>query len=365
MVSYHQRMKKRSTVLLLGKHYWDFPLIEHHTMIDCGNKTVRNEVDFISSQPLAFSNIPGLLAATSRLVCPTKDGAFLNIEIFSNDDDNVDKTDTSSPILIFIHGVCSSAESIGVQKIASSAKENNIRVAAIELEGHGLSSGERCVCGDFDRLVGHVVEAVNHIVSSIGCENVPYFLSGNSLGGVLSVYAAQIISNYEEEQEFGRLMGILPIAPAVGVDPDAIPPYLIVQALKLIAFVAPSASLPLTPLEDPTSYNCPKYTKRNYSGHWPLATSKMLLDVTSNRVINDIESGSLSLEKLKCMLVIFGKDDDVVPANDIQTFFDSMKPLHKELVSIEKADHGLMSISKHNKVAAGAMFKFIRESLNK
>ena len=328
-------------------------------------------VDVISSRPLAFANIPGLIAATSRLICETNDGAFLNIEIFSNnnddDDNNNDESDTSSPILFFIHGVCSSTESIGVQKIVSSAKENNIRVAAIELEGHGLSSGQRCVCGDFDRLIGHVVEAVKYIVSSIGCEDFSYFLSGNSLGGVLSIYAAQIISNYdgkEEEKEFGRLMGLIPIAPAVGVQPDAVPPFVIVQALKLIAFVVPSASLPLTPLEDPSSYNCPKNTKRNYSGHWPLATSKMLLDVTSKRVTNDIQSGSLSLEKLKAMLVIFGKDDDVIPAEDIQTFFDSMKPSHKELVSIEKADHGLMSISKHNKVAANAIFKFIRESLN-
>eukprot|EP00554_Chaetoceros_debilis_P014242 CAMPEP_0194121698 /NCGR_PEP_ID=MMETSP0150-20130528/48009_1 /TAXON_ID=122233 /ORGANISM="Chaetoceros debilis, Strain MM31A-1" /LENGTH=251 /DNA_ID=CAMNT_0038814239 /DNA_START=15 /DNA_END=770 /DNA_ORIENTATION=- len=243
----------------------------------------------IQNEPLAFSSDPSLLPATSRLVLETDDGNLLNIELFEY---SVEKSSSApqSPVLLFVPGVCESAETITVQKLVSEAKERQVTVAVLELQGHGLSTGERCVTRDFDKLVHHVVEFVRFTTARLTEKNkkgndakdisnfvaLPYFLCGASLGGVLAAYAAEIISNEDEDNLKGSsssFRGVATIAPAVGVDPRAVPPTVIVQCLKCIAYLAPAAQIPLTPLEDPTHYDCPKTTERNFAGHWPLATS--------------------------------------------------------------------------------------------
>ena len=49
-------------------------------------------------------------------------------------------------------------------------------------------------------------------------------------------------------------------------------------------------------MEHPDHYAMPKTSTRNFRGHWPLSTSKMLLDLTSTRVAGDVASGALKLD---------------------------------------------------------------------
>ena len=322
-------------------------------------------MEALLGKPLAFSTSQTLVSATSRLALNTKDGALLNIEIF---DHAGTKDNHEAPILLVLHGVCASAETLGVQAIVAAAKGHSVKVAVLELEGHGLSSGKSCVCGDFNRMLAHVLEAVQFTVPSLRgaggpstskFSEAPFFITGQSLGGVLAIYAAEEISKDKDNTYPKNFKGLAPIAPAVGVDPRAVPPTAIVQCLRMLAYIAPATQVPFTPLEDPTNYNCPADSNRNFSGHWPLATSKMLLDVTSNIVASDLKDGKLSLDSIGSVLTFAAEEDEVVPKTSIKAFHDAIKPGDKDLLMVPKAGHDLMCHEASSKVVTQALFAWI------
>lgn len=338
-------------------------------------------VQKIKNEPLAFSSDPSLLPATSRLVLETDDGNLLNIELFEYSVES--PSAPQSPLLLFVPGVCESAETTTVQNLVAEAKERQIRVAVLELQGHGLSTGERCVTRDFDKLVHHVVEFVQFTIEHFEEKNkkvndgvkgsskfiaLPYFLCGASLGGVLAAYAAEILSNENEDNitgsSFSSFKGVATLAPAVGVNPIAIPPTVIVKCLTYLAYLAPAMQTPLTPLEDPTHYNCPKDTRRNFAGNWPLATSKMLLDVTSFKVKNDLMTGTLSLENVRHVFIVAGEKDLAVPFDSIKHFHESVQATNKHFMRVPKAGHDLMCNESSSALVNKALYDWISNSLN-
>ena len=98
------------------------------------------------------------------------------------------------------------------------------------------------------------------------------------MGANVALYAAQRLSSMK------GYVGTVLFAAAVGVDPRAVPPAVIVGALRVASFLMPEASLGATPVEDPDSYALPAESTRNFRGHWPLQTAKELLDATQNAV---------------------------------------------------------------------------------
>mmetsp|Transcript_9854 Transcript_9854/g.14423 ORF Transcript_9854/g.14423 Transcript_9854/m.14423 type:complete len:355 (-) Transcript_9854:464-1528(-) len=345
-----------------------------------GGHPKKDKEELIKNNPLAFSSSSNLVTATSRLVLETSDndGTFLNIEIFDHSmaqkDDSSSSSPSSLPILLFIPGVCESAETMSVQKIVHYAKEVGVRVAVVELEGHGLSSGHgRCLCPDFSRLLQQTVEFISFVLSQIGaCENeVPYAVCGASMGGALAVYAAEIISRHlnnipcddmmgkslHPSLSFPRtFLGVVPITPALGVRPEALPPKPIVWVLSVAASLLPSAQLSLAPLEDPEHYNCPPETKRNYSGHWPLGTSKMLLDLTAYQIPHDVSRNKLTLAHVDKVLILAGEKDRVIPVESCQAFYDHLQCHYKDLKILKKADHDLLYETKTSQIALEYLF---------
>lgn len=310
-------------------------------------------MESIQKNPLAFSSNESLVPASSRKPLRTSDGTLLNIEMFE------ENTSEDSPILLLTHGVCESAETFGVQTFVSEAKKRSIKVAVLELEGHGLSSGQELVCGDFDRLVNHFLEFVKHSIPALrGNSDAPYFISGNSLGGAIVIYAAEELSKNKSSYP-SNFKGVAPVAPAIGVDARAVPPAPIVQCLKLLSYFAPAAQVPFTPLEDPSNYNCPVDSKRNFTGHWPLSTSKMLLDLTSNRVNKDRLEGNLSLKHVDNVFIITGEQDMVVPTEPISSFHEEIKSSQKDFFVVPNAGHDLLFEEKSSKIVVDALFDWI------
>ena len=293
-----------------------------------------------NQQTLAFAGAAqGLILASSRAPFPTDDlSAVLNVEVFNPEGD------ATWPMLLFIHGICESAETWAVQRLARTCAENKWRLFVLELEGHGLSSGGRAVCGDFDRLRSHVDQFVRRCAGAPG-ETAPFALCGSSLGGVLAAYGSDGVSRRSRlggglEDLSQRFIGASLFAPAVGVSPEAVPPLLIVYLLRILAFLAPSAGI-LTPVEDPYHYACPETSTRNFCGRWPLSTSRMLLDVTSDTIRADQESGELALE-IPALLVFAATEDTVVPLESVQDFYSAARAVDKKLIEVPGADHGLM-----------------------
>jgi len=325
-------------------------------------------------EPLAFSS-SDLVTATKRIPLVTNDGTLLNIEIFEPIHTNPSTSSTSTtsttslPILLFIPGICESMETKSVQNIVSVARNYNVIVAVVELEGHGLSSGKRSVCNDFDRLLKLVLEFAKHTITKlITTENDTsrgplFFLSGSSLGGALALYASQEIAENKNDYP-GTFKGVVSFSPAVGVDPQAVPPTFIVNCLKMMSCIAPSATISLTPLEDPSHYNCPEDTNRNYAGHWPLCISKMLLDLTSNKVPNDLNGGKLNLRNVPSVLIITGANDNVVPLSSVEACNEAIKSRNKKIISISKAGHDLLIEMSSATKAVQELFDFIKSDCN-
>ena len=297
----------------------------------------------------------------------------LNVELFGDP--------SWSRILLFVHGVCESAESWTVQNLARICASRNWRMAVLELEGHGLSQGSRGVIGkSWDRSIEQVKEFCMHTLcidrlqkqalSGENCnqkyQDSRFVLAGASLGGALAAYASA--SLLKETKWNSSFIGTLLICPAVGVDHAVVPPPFIVTCLSALAFFTPSMGIEgATPTEDPSHYNCPPWTNRNFSGPWPLGTSKLLLDITSKRVPSDVESGKLNLLQPRAttettlrhkIWVISGDKDPVVPIQTVRKFIDGMKAQQEtkdiastsaettiEILEIKKGDHGLLAQS--------------------
>ena len=65
--------------------------------------------------------------------------------------------------------VCESADTITAARLAEACVARNWELCVVELEGHGLSSGERCVCPSFHRLVDQVTEVVRELRKKMRC----------------------------------------------------------------------------------------------------------------------------------------------------------------------------------------------------
>ena len=312
---------------------------------------------------------------------------LLNVEFFGDP--------SWTPLLLYVHGVCESAETWTVQNLVRICSSRKWKMAVLELEGHGLSEGiPGLLGGSWSKCVRQVTDFCRHTIAvddaqkrAKGCSvNFPesrFALAGTSLGGALVAYASHAI--LAEEEFRGSFAGTLLISPAVGVDPSMVPPSYIVNALTVLSWMIPSVGIEgATPTEDPSHYNCPPWTQRNFKGPWPLGTSKMLLDVTSSKIPNDIESGSLNLllqHKRKVtttasaptipskyiVVVVSGGKDLSIPIQAVRSFVDGMKAKAQEekqektidhaaadytpnaatieIIEIKKGDHGLLAQS--------------------
>jgi alpha-beta hydrolase superfamily lysophospholipase len=208
-------------------------------------------------------------------------------------------------------------------------------------------------------------------------ENIFTFaLSGASLGGCLAAYASQEIGEIMSTtgtswKEGCAFAGAILISPAVGVNPAFLPPQPVVACLTVLAAVMPSVGF-MTPVEDPSHYNCPSWTTRNFSGPWPLQTSKYLLDL--HRIVSkDLQMGTLHLRKLPEILVISGSKDPVVPMEAVTLFVKGIQQNQgkskSQLISLQEipnGDHGLLVVplQKQKKVTK-AVSKFLIEFLGR
>jgi len=117
----------------------------------------------------------------------------------------------------------------------------------------------------------------------------------------------------------------------------------------------------VTPTEDPSHYDCPPgRTTRNFAGPWPLGTSKLLLDVVSERIPSDVREGSLEPNlnlnlnlnphhqaaeghdrppaQAHAVWVLTGRNDPVVPIGSVREFVEGINRNRRGGSS--KEDHG-------------------------
>ncbi len=355
------------------------------------DSTVDNttEREAYEKEPLAFTSDPSLVHATSRLAVPLehqKESLWINVEIFEQN-----TMPTTSPLVIYIPGICESAETKTVQNMAQWAKSIGIRLAVVELQGHGLSSGDLAdMSTDILVLIRQVLLVVKRIKARLFEERttIPYLLSGSSFGGTLALYASEYISRRKERQETesadgtssqydkeedivndeelwkdffaqGVLAGVVAVTPAIGVDPEILPPGWMISSLSLLSFTFPKAQLPFTPMEDSSQYDCPPTTTRNFKGRWPLAISKFLLDLTSQIAPNDVAKGRLSLKNIPRVLLLAGGKDLMIPLSSCRALEAQIQAPSKELVVLPKVGHDVLTNAKSMSRALEKLFSAV------
>ena len=264
----------------------------------------------------------------------TAGGIELNVEEF------VPPSGLGVATLIHYHGICESAETVAVQRVAHAACQAGWRCLVLEFEGHGLSSGQRAVLGSFSRVVAQAVEHVKWEQSEgMSC----FALSGHSFGGAVALYVA------EHFAPGPGLLGVALVSPAVGCNDSALPSTPVVGALRMVSHMTPGLASNSTPLEDPTHYAHPPNSTRNYAGHWPLATSRMLYDLTTDRVVRDLARRKFELQTGRSftmglshpLLVVGASDDPLVPYSALEDIVKVATAPNTRLVPVDTRKEGV------------------------
>jgi len=121
---------------------------------------------------------------------------------------------TPKACIAIIHGVGS--HSGGILNIVNPLVQEGYEVCAYDIRGHGRSEGDRAFINGFEQFRNDTFMFLNEI--TLDMPNVPVFLMGHSLGGVIALdYALHMHSSV-------KLQGLVLICPAI--IPERIRQYL-------------------------------------------------------------------------------------------------------------------------------------------
>ncbi len=117
------------------------------------------------------------------------------------------RSPSESAILILVHGI--GEHSGRYERLASELRANDISVFAHDLLGHGRSIGQRGHISRFDDFTSDLRDFRAHVQQLVG-EELPVFLMGHSLGGLISL---RFLQQYPEIPWRGAVLS----APALGL----------------------------------------------------------------------------------------------------------------------------------------------------
>jgi len=229
-----------------------------------------------------------------------------------------DKSGPPSIDVIYFHGVCESADTLPVRNLAAAVLRRGWRLRVPEHHGHGDSDGRPGLIDSFDVTVNDAAEYVSHCIRAE--DAAPRFaLIGHSLGATVAAYLGGPL----REQCGLRFLGAVLLAPAVGADPAMLPPAPVIALLRVVSWMAPALRLRATPFEEPAGYCASDPPPgRNFRGHWPLGTSAVLLELTSERVPRDCSEGGMLRSAAAAFpaVVAVGRGDAMVPQDTVEAF---------------------------------------------
>ena len=166
------------------------------------------------------------------MIFTNKNGNQINvIESEYNKDTN------NKGILISVHGIGSHFQNIGYKfnyNLDGRSKffsKLNLLSYAIELEGHGLSQGERCCIYDFQDLVEDVKKLIFILREQHKYDNIPIYLIGFSMGGAIIVHLCI---------KYPKLIdGIILMSPMCGISDSMKPSIVVEYILRFLLYFFP------------------------------------------------------------------------------------------------------------------------------
>jgi alpha-beta hydrolase superfamily lysophospholipase len=237
-------------------------------------------------------------------------------------------------ILINLHGL---GDHSGLYpNLAAHFPPRGIAVHAYDMRGNGRSPGQRAFVRDWGEFREDLQAFLNQVRRWE--PNVPLFLLGNSLGGL-------VVLDYAMQRP-GGLVGAIAAAPALGK--LGVPPVLMALG-KVMSRIVPRFSLQvgmdLTGLaHDPAVIDAvladPYFHRRG--------TARLSTEVTA--AISRVQAGAASLSVP--LLILHGSADRMVPPDGSREFFAKVRYPDREFREYPEGYHGLFADLNANQVLA-------------
>ena len=241
-------------------------------------------------------------------------------------------------IIINIHGIGSHFQKVfesmdSTEFRENIFKENNMKMFALEFQGHGKSGGLRCSIDSFDDLVDDLLCLVKNVKDKF--EELPIFFMAESMGGAVAI-------KYNIKYNFKyKIDGYILLSPMCGIDDSLKPNPILITTLISMSYVYPTLQALSTTSKIKDSCTNKKYIKMKESCEY-FYTDKMRLN-TARECYNTslwIENnGHLFNSPL---FLIHGLDDTVTNPNISIDFWMKIKNHNKEIYLPKNTNHGLL-----------------------
>ncbi|MBY0096225.1 alpha/beta hydrolase [Mesobacillus maritimus] len=223
-------------------------------------------------------------------------------------------------VIMLIHGF--GDHSGGLQNITSSLAKNHYIVYAVDLRGHGKSSGKRGFIRSWNEFRGDIHELRKLV--TLKEPNLPLYVIGHSMGGVISL-------DYSLKHSEG-IAGVVAISPGISYEPTAFERLgvLVMGKLKPDLKIIKSGNFQLQ-AKDPAlqaKYN-PEGLRHNTATP---GLGRGLLQA-SKHVVNNALSINVPL------LLQYGVDDKITPPKKLNQFFKQVGSKDKQVLEYPNARH--------------------------
>lgn len=145
-------------------------------------------------------------------------------------------------VLIVVHGFGHHIEACLDQTGIDGFVSENIVVAGFSFHGHGYSDGRWVHVRRYNHLVEDLADFVTQVIAPKFGDDVPLFLSGESMGGAVVLLATMPGGPLHEKAK-----GCMYVAPMCAISPDMMIPQWQISALRCLMLMLPIAAL--TPIE--------------------------------------------------------------------------------------------------------------------
>ena len=276
------------------------------------------------------------------MIFTNKNGNQINV---IESDYNKNKNKDFKGIIISVHGIGSHFQDIGYQfKYNLEGRslvfyQLGLLSYCLELEGHGLSQGERCCIYDFNDLVIDLKQLI--LILKEKNQNLPIYLMGFSMGGAIIVHLCIKYPNL--------VNGVILMAPMCGITNAMRPSLPVEYILKFLLLFFPTKQW--VPGSDKDFLkkcsknvdfiNIKKEDNISYKHNHRLTTAFQCLNACDYIKHNN--------QLFNTPLLIFHGDTDLVTDYKIsQEFFNKINSADKQFITVNNGYHSLLIPSDEN-----------------
>lgn len=277
-------------------------------------------------------------------------------------------TATLHGTIFYIHGLNAHINGPGLAKVAQALVEAGYAVLALDLPGNGYSEGLRSYVKDFEEVFSTCLRFIAVVIgeaqgegvpqTSIGVPEkqardlwrVPFFLLGNSMGGLLAMYVSlRLTSTSWRKRHHGTIL----VAPALAVDLPSRAVVLLLQTMvvpimgkRLMPEGVSKSSKPKPELiirnpEDRAAHELDDWHRFPGVG---LAWKQRMRWATAGAFSSLFLQIDSSMKQVACpLLVMHDPDDQICLIKGSQHLMEVAASSDKTLIEADGAMHGILA----------------------